>query len=68
MYALSVFSVPHWIAKRVLHVLILNIIYVLVQLLSDLNQFKIMDFLLFIGGESRYSDARTDSNAIIKVT
>ncbi|RZB55993.1 Pantothenate kinase 2 isoform E [Glycine soja] len=68
MYALSVFSVPHWIAKRVLHVLILNIIYVLVQLLSDLNQFKIMDFLLFIGGESRYSDARTDSNAIIKAT
>ena len=48
--------------------MILNIIYVLVQLLSDLNQFKIMDFLLFIGGESRYSDARTDSNAIIKVT
>ncbi|KAG4932677.1 hypothetical protein JHK87_046679 [Glycine soja] len=37
-------------------------------LLLYLNQFKIMDFLLFIGGESRYSDARTDSNAIIKAT
>jgi len=57
-------SLPHLIAKSCNFV----VSYLLVQLLSELNELKIIEFFWFTGGESRYSDGSTELNAIIKVT